>query len=169
MNAPTFPNPFKTELPADEPVIIMSRTFDAPLDLVWKVWTEKDHVAYWFGPLEANEVAEYDVRPGGKWRIISTMEDGTRIVFFGTYLAVEPKNLIRNTFVVEGQFEEDSRFYEEHRFEERDGRTHYRSVSRVDSVAARDAIVATGMEWGANASMVKFDEILQRLGAGAGA
>ena len=163
MNAQTFPNPFKTELPADEPVIIMSRTFDAPLALVWKVWTEKEHVAYWFGPREDNEVVEYDVRTGGKWRVISTMSDGSEIVFFGTYLAVEPTTMIRNTFVVEGQFEEDSRFYEEHRFEERDGKTYYRSVSKVDSIESRDAIVATGMEWGANVSMVKFDEILARL------
>jgi hypothetical protein len=93
------------------------------------------------------------------------MADGSAITFFGTYLAVEPRTLIRNTFVVEGQFEEDSRFYEEHRFEERDGKTWYRSVSNVDSIESRDAIVATGMEWGANASMVKFDEILERLKA----
>jgi uncharacterized protein YndB with AHSA1/START domain len=165
MNAQTFPNPFKTELPADEPVIIMSRTFNAPLELVWKVWTQKEHVAYWFGPREDNEVVEYDVRTGGKWRVISTMADGSSIVFFGTYLAVEPRTMIRNTFVVEGQFEEDSRFYEEHHFEERDGKTHYRSVTQVDSIESRDAIVGTGMEWGANASMVKFDEILERLKA----
>lgn len=165
MNAQTFPNPFKTELPADAPLIIMSRTFDAPLELVWKVWTQKEHVAYWFGPREDNQVVEYDVRTGGKWRVVSTMSDGSEVVFFGTYLAVEPKTMIRNTFVVEGQFEEDSTFYEEHHFEERDGKTYYRSVSNVDSIATRDAIVATGMEWGANASMVKFDEILEQLKA----
>lgn len=167
MNAQTqtFPNPFKTELPADEPIIIMSRIFDAPLELVWKVWTQKEHVAYWFGPREDNEVVEYDVRTGGKWRVISTMGDGTRIVFFGTYLAVEPKTMIRNTFVVEGQFAEDSQFYEEHRFVERDGKTYYRSISKTDSIETRDAIVATGMEWGANVSMVKVDEILERLKA----
>ena len=163
MNAQTFPNPFKTELPADQPLIIMSRTFDAPLALVWKVWTEKEHVAYWFGPREDNEVVEYAVRTGGKGRVISTMTDGSEIVFFGTYLAVEPTTMIRNTFVVEGQFDEDSRFYEEHRFEERDGKTYYRSVSKVDSIESRDAIVATGMEWGANVSMVKVDQILERL------
>ena len=162
MDTQTFPNPFKTELPADEPLIIMSRTFDAPLALVWKVWTEKEHVAQWWG-FGNNEVIEYDVRTGGKWRIVGLSPDGTRWVMFGTYLAVEPKTLIRNTFVVEGQFEEDQQFYEEHRFEERDGKTYYRSVSNVDSIATRDAIVATGMEWGANVSMVKFDEILARL------
>jgi uncharacterized protein YndB with AHSA1/START domain len=166
MNATTFPNPFKTELPADEPLIIMSRTFDAPLDLLWKVWTQKEHVAYWFGPREDNNVVEYDVRTGGKWKVISTMADGSEVVFFGTYLSVEPKTMIRNTFVVEGMFEEDPRYYEEHHFEERDGKTYYRSVSKLDSIEARDGVVATGMEWGANASMVKVDEILARLKAG---
>jgi uncharacterized protein YndB with AHSA1/START domain len=163
MNAQAFPNPFKTELPADQPLIIMSRTFNAPLALVWKVWTEAEHVAYWFGPREDNEVVEYDVRTGGKWRVISSMGDGSQVVFFGTYLAVEPQAMIRNTFVVEGMFPEDDRFYEEHRFEERDGKTYYRSVSKLDSIEARDGVVATGMEWGANASMVKVDEILERL------
>ena len=165
-HAQTFPNPFKTELPADQPLIIMSRTFDAPLDLVWRVWTQKEHVAYWFGPREDNEVVEYDVRTGGKWRVISTMANGSKIVFFGTYLAVEPRTMIRNTFVVEGQFEEDPHFYEEHRFEERGGKTYYRSVANVDSIESRDAIAATGMEWGANMSMVKVDEILERLKKG---
>ncbi|ODT81616.1 MAG: hypothetical protein ABS76_10660 [Pelagibacterium sp. SCN 64-44] len=167
MNEQAFPNPFKTELPQDQPLIIMSRSFDAPLDLVWKVWTEAGHVAQWWGPHKHNRVVEYDVRTGGKWRVLSTMPDGSEIGFFGTYLAVEPKTLIRNTFVVEGMFEEDPRYYEEHHFEERDGKTHYRSISNYPDIAMRNATVDTGMEWGANVSMVKFDEILERLKSGA--
>lgn len=166
MDAQTFPNPFRTELPADEPLIIMSRTFDAPLDLVWTAWTKPEHVAYWWGPHQSNEIVDYDVQTGGKWRVISTMPDGSKIVFFGTYLAVEPKRMIRNTFVVEGMFEEDARFYEEHHFEERDGKTHYRSVSNYPDFDMRQATVDTGMEWGANASMVKLDEVLERIKRG---
>lgn len=162
MNEMTFANPFKTELPDDEPLIIMSRTFDAPLALVWKVWTEKEHVAQWWG-FGNNDVLEYDVRPGGKWRISSRGEDGTVWVMFGTYLAVEPKRMIRNTFVVEGQTEEDERYYEEHHFEERDGKTQYRSISNFPDFDMRKAIVDTGMEWGANVSMAKFDAILEEL------
>ena len=157
------PNLFKTELPDAEPLIIMTRTFDAPLDLLWTVWTQPEHVAYWWGPREDNRVVELDVRTGGKWRIVSSMGDGSEVVFFGTYLAVEPKTLIRNTFVVEGMFEEDDRFYEEHNFEARDGKVFYRSVSRLDSFEARQGVIDSGMEQGANASMAKVDEILARL------
>lgn len=164
MNEQSFPNPFKTELPGDQPLIIMSRTFDAPLALVWKVWTEAEHVAFWWG-FGSNEVVEYDVRTGGKWRIVSLSPDGTRWVMFGTYLAVEPKRMIRNTFVVEGMSTEDERYYEEHHFEERDGKTFYRSISNFPDFEMRNGVVDTGMEWGANVSMVKFDEILERLKA----
>ncbi|MET3926274.1 SRPBCC domain-containing protein [Devosia sp. 2618] len=157
-------NLFKTELPADEPLIIMTRTFDAPLDLVWTVWTQAEHVAYWWGPREDNRIVEYDVRKGGKWRIVSTMEDGEEVVFFGTYLEVQPKTLIRNTFVVEGMYPEDDRFYEEHTFEQRDGKTFYRSVSKLESLQQRQDVMDWGMEDGANASMAKVDEILERLG-----
>ena len=156
-------NLFRTELPSDEPLIIMTRTFDAPLDLLWAVWTQAEHVAYWWGPGQDNHVVEYDVRTGGRWRIVSSMSDGTRVVFFGTYLAVLPKSMIRNTFVVEGMFEEDDRFYEEHSFEERDGKVFYRSVSRLDSFEARQGVIDSGMEDGANASMAKVDELLRRL------
>jgi len=166
MNAHAKQNLFKTELPADEPLIIMSRTFDAPLSLLWAVWTQPEHVAYWWGPREDNQIVEYDVRTGGKWRIISSMGDGNAVVFFGTYLEVIEKAMIRNTFVVEGMFAEDDRFYEEHHFEERDGKVFYRSVSKLESFEQRQGVIDSGMEYGANASMAKVDEILERLTAG---
>lgn len=162
-NAQAFANPFKIELPADKPLIIMSRTFDAPLELLWTVWTKPEHIAYWFGPREDNEIVEYDVRTGGKWRVISTMSDGSRIVFYGTYLEVRPKTMIRNTFVVEGLYEEDDRYYEEHHFEERNGKTYYHSVSNYTDFEQRQQVVDSGMEWGANVSMVKVDELLEKL------
>jgi len=163
MSVQTAPNLFKTELPDDAPLIIMTRTFDAPLALFWTVWTQPEHVAFWWGPRQDNEILEFDVRTGGKWRIRSSMGDGSAVVFFGTYLAVEPRRLIRNTFVVEGLFEEDERYYEEHHFEECDGQVHYRSVSNFPDFGMRQSVIDSGMEWGANAAMDKVDAILARL------
>ncbi|WP_332702782.1 hypothetical protein, partial [Devosia sp.] len=84
----------------------------------------------------------------------------------GTYLEVKPKTFIRNTFVVEGMYEEDDRFFEEHNFEERNGKVYYRSIARLESFEQRQGVIDSGMEWGANASMAKVDEILERLKAG---
>lgn len=51
--------------PATEDFVI-SRTFDAPRDLVWKVWTEPEHLAQWWGPKGGTvRVLKLDVRPGG--------------------------------------------------------------------------------------------------------
>jgi len=165
MNSHSPQNLLKTELPADEPLIIMRRTFDAPLDLLWQVWTKPEHVAYWWGPGEDNEIVEYDVRKGGKWRIISSMSDADPVVFFGTYLEVIAKTMIRNTFVVEGLYEEDDRYYEEHHFEERDGKVYYHSISNFVDFEQRQQVIDSGMEWGANASMAKVDQLLEKLKA----
>jgi uncharacterized protein YndB with AHSA1/START domain len=52
--------------PAQAPIII-TRTFDAPRDLVWKAWTEKEHLLKWFSPA-GMEMAhcDLDLRAGGR-------------------------------------------------------------------------------------------------------
>ncbi len=51
--------------------ILQSRVFNAPRALVWRAWTEPDHVARWWGPDGFSTTNhEMDVRPGGTWRFI---------------------------------------------------------------------------------------------------
>ena len=46
--------------------VVLQRTFDAPVDLVWRMWTEAEHFAVWYGPTGASiAVARMDVRVGG--------------------------------------------------------------------------------------------------------
>ena len=48
----------------------LTRVFEAPRDLVFKVWTDPKYVALWWGIEGAtNPRCEMDVRPGGAWRI----------------------------------------------------------------------------------------------------
>jgi uncharacterized protein YndB with AHSA1/START domain len=57
--------------------ISITRVFDAPRDLVWKVWTEPDHIARWWGPNGfTNTIHTMDVRPGGVWDFIMHGPDG---------------------------------------------------------------------------------------------
>lgn len=45
---------------------MISREFDAPRELVWKAWTERERLMQWFGPKGfAMPVAALDLRPGG--------------------------------------------------------------------------------------------------------
>jgi uncharacterized protein YndB with AHSA1/START domain len=46
--------------------VSIERTFDAPLDLIWQMWTDPAHVAVWYGPEGASvEVVRMEVRVGG--------------------------------------------------------------------------------------------------------
>jgi uncharacterized protein YndB with AHSA1/START domain len=46
--------------------VVIERSFDAPVDLVWRMWTDPEHFAAWYGPEGAAvPVAKMDVRVGG--------------------------------------------------------------------------------------------------------
>ncbi len=157
----------KFDYPRDEPSMICTRSFDAPVALVWRVFTDPVHVARWWGPKSiapVKTIDKLDLRPGGAWRYICERPDGSeQIVFFGTYLEVEPQRKLTNTFGVEGAFEGDAAFPEQHFFEERNGRTYYRSYTLLPDFEARDAVVATGMEKGGRESMQQLGDLVDEL------
>ena len=157
----------KFEYPKDEPSMICTRSFDAPLALVWKAFTDPVHVARWWGPKSIAPVKKIDkleLRVGGAWRFICERPDGSeQIIFFGKYLEVQPEKKLTNTFGVEGAFEGDEAFPEQHMFEERDGRTYYRSYSLLPNFEARDAVVATGMEKGGRESLTQLGDLVDEL------
>ena len=61
----------------DELDLVLERTFSAPRDLVWKAWTDPELLRQWFAPkpYEISEI-EFDLRPGGIFRIRMTGPDG---------------------------------------------------------------------------------------------
>ena len=53
-----------SEAPGKE--FVITRVFDAPRDLVWKVWTDVDHLKHWWGPKGFKMLfCTLDLRPGG--------------------------------------------------------------------------------------------------------
>ncbi len=45
---------------------VISRTFNAPRELVWKTWTEPEHIKHWWGPKGSKvSYSKMDLRPGG--------------------------------------------------------------------------------------------------------
>ncbi len=66
-------------VPADKANLVLKRTFDAPVALVYKVWTDPYHLAQWWGPHGyTTPVCEVDLRPGGVIRLHMEGSDGVR-------------------------------------------------------------------------------------------
>lgn len=71
--------------------IVITRTFGAPRELVFKAWTDPKLMAQWWGPdCFTNPVCELDPRPGGAWRIVMRAPDGVDYLCSGIYREVVP-------------------------------------------------------------------------------
>lgn len=58
--------------------IIISRLLNAPVNLVWEVWTNPEHIKNWWGPNGfTNTIHSMDVKSGGEWNLTMHGPDGT--------------------------------------------------------------------------------------------
>ncbi len=130
--------------------LVFERTFDAPREQVWKALTDPAIIPRWWGPHESStRVAEMDVRPGGKWRFISSAPGREDVEFYGEYLEVDPPNGYKWTFMfdVEGMGPQGGP--ETHTLEDLGGKTKVTSVGHMGSAEIIDGALATGMVGGA--------------------
>lgn len=60
-----------------EAAFSITRVVDAPRDLVWKAWTEADHLKHWWGPAGWEmKVCTVDLQPGGLFHYGMSMPEG---------------------------------------------------------------------------------------------
>jgi uncharacterized protein YndB with AHSA1/START domain len=58
--------------------ISITRTLNAPIDLVWEAWITPEHIAQWWGPNGfTNTISKMDLQPGGEWLLVMHGPDGT--------------------------------------------------------------------------------------------
>ncbi len=58
--------------------VLIERTFDAPVDLIWQMWTNPEHFKNWYGPKGFTvPVADMDMSVGGKRLICMASPDGS--------------------------------------------------------------------------------------------
>lgn len=142
--------------------IFMTRMFDAPRELVFKAYTDPALIARWWG-LRQNTtlIDEMEARPGGKWRFVERDPDGQEFAFHGVYHDVVAAERIVQTFEFEGM--PGHVVMETSTFEDVGGQTKVIAQSIFQSVADRDGMVASGMEYGAEEGYQRLDELLATL------
>ena len=81
---------------ATERELVMTRVFDAPRRLVFKLWTEPEHLVRWWGPRGCTLISgRMDVRPGGAWFRHMRAPGGTEYRKHGVYREiVAPERLV---------------------------------------------------------------------------
>lgn len=74
------------------PQFSITRTFDAPRELVWRAWTDEAELAQWLHPFGVStDSVSFDVRVGGRYRYTMTNDEtGEKFPTGGEYLEVEP-------------------------------------------------------------------------------
>ena len=126
---------------AGEREIVATRVFDAPRELVFRMWTDPKHIAHWWGPNGfTNTIHEMDVRPGGVWRFVMHGPDGVDYKNKIVYLEiVKPERLVYRHAGEEGT--EDVRFHTTVTFLEEGGKTKLTLRMVFESAAGRDRVV----------------------------
>lgn len=76
------------------PAVIITRTFDAPIDTVWSMFAEAEHFGAWYGPQGAElEVQRFEPEPGGGRLVCMRMPtpQGTHEMWFtGEFVELDP-------------------------------------------------------------------------------
>ena len=134
-----------------------TRVFDAPRELVWKVWTEPEHIAEWWGPNGFTTTThKMEMKAGGVWRFVMHGPDGRDYQNKITYLeVVKPERLV---YKHGGEKEvEPVNFQVTVTFEEQDGKTKVDMRMVFPSANARDYVIKT------YAAVEGLDQTLGRL------
>jgi uncharacterized protein YndB with AHSA1/START domain len=137
------------------------RTFDAPRELVWEAHTDPELIPRWWGQHgTTTTVAEMDVRPGGKWRYVSSAPDRDDIAFYGEYLEVTPPERLKWTFMFDVEGVGPMGGPETITFEDLGGRTLMRAVSHMGTPEVIEEALATGMTGGAIETWDRLEALL---------
>ncbi|BBE50377.1 activator of Hsp90 ATPase 1 family protein [Ferriphaselus amnicola] len=67
--------------------LTFERVVDVPKELIWKVWTQPEHLMPWFCPLPWRTIAcEIDLQPGGLFRTVMRSPEGQEFPNVGCFL-----------------------------------------------------------------------------------
>jgi uncharacterized protein YndB with AHSA1/START domain len=138
--------------------LIVTRTFDAPVRIVFEAWSKPELFKVWWVPKSVGMSllsCEMDVRTGGAYRLVFSHPDFDQpMAFFGTYREVTPHKRI-----VWANEESDQGAVTTVTFEENAGKTLVTFHERYPTTAALEDALAGSAE-GLPEQFAQLDELL---------
>jgi uncharacterized protein YndB with AHSA1/START domain len=154
-----------TNVTTVENVLIAERTFDAPRELVFDVWSDPKHIAQWWGPKGWTlPVCKMDFRPGGVWHYCMRGPEGEESWGKAVYQEiVKPERIVYIDAFADAQgnaVEGMPEMLITVEFTEFDGRTKLTSRSQFATVADLEATMAMGVVEGMTETWDRLEEYL---------
>jgi len=76
---------------ATESTLVIERTFTAPVEMIWRAWTDRDELLKWFCPSDFKVAfCELDPRVGGEWRSGMESPEGEKHIAHGRIVSMDP-------------------------------------------------------------------------------
>jgi uncharacterized protein YndB with AHSA1/START domain len=144
-------------------MLVMTRFFDAPRELVFKAWTDPKQVALWWGPHGfSNPVCELDPRPGGVIQICMDSPKFPDHWMDGKFLEVNrPEKLVftSKAFLTEAG-NAGIEVMNTVLFEEENGKTKLTLIAEVTRIAPEFQFAEDGMDEGWSQSLERLEAFL---------
>jgi uncharacterized protein YndB with AHSA1/START domain len=146
--------------------LVLTRTFDAPRELVFAAFTDARHLAAWWGPEGfSTPDATADVRPGGELRLDMHSPDGTVYRGGGTYREIAPPDrIVFEATILDDDDAELARILNTIVLVERSGKTELTLTCRVLHATPVVAPHLAGMEEGWTSSLECLAAYLEHRG-----
>ena len=139
--------------------IVTIREFDAPIELVFDVLTQPEHVRQWFAPFtDVVTECSIDLRVGGSYHIVFVTETGKECSFRGTYLEIERPTRTVATWLFEGW--PDAEAVDTVELQETDGVTKLTTTLAFRDKTGRDHMTRSD---GQEDSLNKLEDYLRSL------
>jgi uncharacterized protein YndB with AHSA1/START domain len=142
--------------------VTTSAVIDAPLDAVYRAYTDQELFVRWWGPAElTSKVERWESTTGGSWRVVHVEPDGNEYGFRGVYHDVVRQERLVFTFEFEGM--PGHVCLETHTFEAVEGGTRVTQHAVFQSVADRDGMKDSGMEKHAPVAMAQLQDVARSI------
>jgi uncharacterized protein YndB with AHSA1/START domain len=154
----------KTQTLPNERRVVITRVFDAPRELVWRAWTEPQHMAKWFGPENFTiPSCELDVRVGGVLRLTMRGPDGQDYPMKGIFREiVRPERLSFSNIAIDSDGNHLLEGVTVVTFEDLGGKTKMTLDAQAVGLVPQAPAMLAGMEAGWSGSFDKLAAALAR-------
>jgi len=145
--------------------VTINRLMDAPVELMWKVWTEPEHLKAWWGPaVFTNPVCEVDLKVGGRMHIVMRAPDGFEHAADAVFQEIDPPNrLVWTMDAVSLTGETLLKSRTTITMSDEGGKTRLVIVSEAYGVVPQAVQMLAGMDAGWNQSIDKLAEHIATL------